>query len=58
MITPITSLVIVTNGPVAIAGSILNRSRINGTNVPNTEANNTTANSESDTAMVVTSVGP
>lgn len=58
MTMPIISLVIDMNGPVARAGSILNRSSVSGTNVPNIEANTTTAKSDSDTATVVTCVGP
>ena len=47
------SLVMVINGPVAIAGSIFNRSSINGTNVPKIAANITTAKSDTDTDTVV-----
>lgn len=54
MTIPTISFVIEIKGPVANAGSILKRSRVKGTNVPNTEANITTANSDSDTATVVT----
>ena len=39
--------------PVAMAGSILNRSRVKGTRVPKMEAKITTANKESDTDTVV-----
>ena len=46
---PIISLVIDMNGPVAIAGSILKRSRVMGTSVPKMEANITTANKLIDT---------
>ncbi len=49
------SLVMEINGPVAIAGSILNFSRVSGTKVPKTEANMTTQKIEMDTAKVVTS---
>lgn len=45
IIMPIISLVIAINGPVAMAGSTLNFSRVIGTSVPNMEANMTTANS-------------
>lgn len=48
------SFVMDINGPVAIAGSILNFSRVRGTNVPKTEANITTQNIEAETAIVVT----
>ena len=44
------SFVIVINGPVAIAGSILTFSNSNGTKVPKIAANMITAKSESDTA--------
>ena len=50
---PIMSFVIDMKGPVARAGSILNRSRVSGTNVPKIEANSTTAISDRDTARVV-----
>ena len=43
----------VIKGPVAMAGSILNRSRVKGTRVPKMEAKITTANKESDTDTVV-----
>lgn len=49
------SLVIVIKGPVAKAGSIFKRSSVNGTNVPNTEANITTENNDNATAIVATS---
>ncbi len=52
MSIPIISLVIVINGPVAIAGSILKRSSVIGTIVPKIEANITTENSDRDTDMV------
>ena len=58
MTMPIMSLVIEINGPVASAGSILNLSKVSGTKVPKIDAKTTTANSDSDTAMVVTCVGP
>ena len=47
MSIPIMSLVMVIKGPVAMAGSILNRSRVKGTRVPKMEAKITTANKES-----------
>ena len=50
---PMMSLVMEMKGPVARAGSILKRSSVRGTNVPNTDANSTTAISDSDTATVV-----
>ena len=53
MSIPIMSLVMVIKGPVAMAGSILNRSRVKGTRVPKMEAKITTANKESDTDTVV-----
>ena len=53
MTMPMMSLVILINGPVASAGSILNRSSVSGTSVPNIEANITTEKSDTDTAMVV-----
>ena len=58
MAMPTMSLVMVINGPVASAGSIFNRSSVRGTNVPNKEANKTTLNSDSVTAIVVTSFAP
>ena len=45
------SLVIVINGPVASAGSILNRSSVKGTNVPKIDANITTENTDNATEM-------
>ena len=51
---PIMSFVIDINGPVASAGSILNRSSVRGTKVPKIDANITTANNDNDTAIVVT----
>ena len=53
MSMPMMSLVMVMKGPVAMAGSILNRSRVRGTRVPNIEANITTAKSDSYTDTVV-----
>lgn len=50
------SFVIVINGPVANAGSIFNRSKVNGTKVPNIEANITTAKRDNDTDVVITSL--
>ena len=50
---PMMSLVMVINGPVAIAGSILNLSSARGTKVPNTEAKSTTPKSDNYTASVV-----
>ena len=47
------SLVMEMKGPVARAGSILKRSRVRGTKVPNIYAKSTTPISESDTARVV-----
>ena len=43
------SFVIEINGPVAMAGSILNFSKVIGTKVPKIEANMTTANKLSET---------
>lgn len=43
----------VINGPVAMAGSILNFSNVMGTMVPNIDANITTANSDNDTETVM-----
>ena len=51
---PTMSLVTVTNGPVAMAGSIFSFSSTSGTSEPNTEANRMTPNSDNVTAMVVT----
>ena len=45
------SLVIVIKGPVARAGSMLNRSSVNGTKVPNIDANITTENTDNATEM-------
>ena len=47
------SLVTVTKGPVAMAGSIFSFSSASGTSVPNTLANSTTPKSEMVTAMAV-----
>lgn len=46
------SFVMVIKGPVAIAGSILNFSRVSGTIVPNIEANITTTKRDIDTEYV------
>ena len=46
----------VINGPVAIAGSILNFSKVIGTIVPKIEANMTTEKRDKDTAMVTASI--
>ncbi len=43
-IIPMMSFVMAINGPVAMAGSILNFSNVIGTSVPKIEANITTAN--------------
>ena len=43
---PITSLIVVMNGPVARAGSILYLFKINGTNVPNSAAKTMTESNE------------
>ena len=43
------SLVMDIKGPVAMAGSIFNFSKVIGTNVPKIDANMTTANKLSDT---------
>ena len=48
-IMPIMSFVMAINGPVAMAGSILNFSNVIGTSVPKIEANITTANRLMDT---------
>ena len=53
IIMPIMSLVIVMNGPVAIAGSTFIFSNVSGTNVPKIAANITTAKREMDTDTVV-----
>lgn len=54
---PIMSLVMVINGPVAIAGSTFIFSSVSGTNVPNVAANSTTANNDADTAIVILKSG-
>ena len=46
----------VINGPVAMAGSILNFSKVIGTIVPKIEANMTTEKRDKDTAMVTASI--
>lgn len=55
---PIMSFIIAMNGPVAIAGSILNFSNVIGTSVPNIDANITTAKRLIDTEQVTVAVGP
>jgi hypothetical protein len=55
---PMMSFVMEIKGPVARAGSILKRSRVNGTNVPKTDANITTAINDSDTERVVANCIP
>lgn len=52
------SFIIAMNGPVAIAGSILNFSNVIGTSVPNIDANITTAKRLIDTEQVTVAVGP
>lgn len=49
------SFIVVINGPVAKAGSILNLYNASGTNVPNIDANNITANKAVLTVIVSSS---
>ena len=57
-IIPMMSFVMAINGPVAMAGSILNFSNVIGTSVPKIEANITTANRLMDTEEVTVAVAP
>lgn len=52
------SFVIEINGPVAMAGSIFNLSKVIGTKVPKIDANITTANRLIETENVTVAVGP
>ena len=51
MVMPIMSLSVVTNGPVANAGFILNLFMVNGTKVPKKEAHKITVNKAKLTVM-------